>query len=134
MQSPEWKLKRVDFLSGDVHCYSCGVEKWKYRIWQCNFCGGKFLGDKWDYKPYCEYCEGYDGEQSFKQITDGSEYFQLHHLTYKNLSNEKEGDLIILCEDCHRLAHNLIGIYPKNLNIANVPDYIKKEKTRCIAR
>lgn len=29
-----------------------------------------------------------------------------HHRTYENLGNEKEGDVIILCSDCHAKFHN----------------------------
>ena len=31
----------------------------------------------------------------------------IHHLTYKNIGNEKKQDLIRLCRDCHFTAHNL---------------------------
>lgn len=36
-----------------------------------------------------------------------SEYdLQVHHLTYKNLYNEKRKDLIVLCEPCHIKYHD----------------------------
>ena len=31
----------------------------------------------------------------------------VHHLTYKRIGNEKESDLILLCEKCHSLVHQL---------------------------
>lgn len=31
---------------------------------------------------------------------------QLHHLTYENLGNEQDGDVIILCKQCHSRAHD----------------------------
>ena len=33
-------------------------------------------------------------------------YFNLHHITYKNLGNEKLEDLIMLCSSCHRKLHD----------------------------
>lgn len=30
----------------------------------------------------------------------------VHHKTYKNIGNEKQNDLIILCEVCHTKFHN----------------------------
>ena len=106
----------------NVKCYCCGTEKWQYRIWKCS-CVQKFYGDKWDYKPICDCCD----ESTFIAITDGSEYFQLHHLTYKNLGKEKTDELKILCVDCHRLAHHLINLYSL-LKIDTVVDYIRNEK------
>lgn len=125
LKSFYWKSQRIKFLIKDVSCYCCGAEKWKYKTWKCSYCDEDFLGDKWNYKPYCEYC---GNNEEFKQITDGSEYFQLHHLTYKNLGCEKKKEIIILCEDCYRLVHHLIELYPNFLNIKNAPDYVKNEK------
>lgn len=127
LKSAYWKNQRIKFLIEDVNCYCCGAEKWKYKIWKCNYCGENFLGDKWNYEPYCD-CYENNREYGFSQITDGSEYFQLHHLTYKNLGNEKKDEMIILCEDCHRLVHHLIKLYPSRLNIKNAPNYVKNEK------
>ncbi len=125
LQSPEWKEKRFEFLfKDDVSCYCCKAEKWKYRIYKCKGCGHKFIGDKWDYEPHCD-CGSNPG---FLTITDGSEFFQLHHLTYKNLGNEGKEDLIVLCEDCHRLVHDLIRSC--HLKIDNAPDFIKYQKSR----
>jgi 5-methylcytosine-specific restriction endonuclease McrA len=30
----------------------------------------------------------------------------VHHKTYKNVGNEKPGDLIVLCRDCHSKLHD----------------------------
>lgn len=30
---------------------------------------------------------------------------QVHHLTYKRLGNEAQGDLKVLCSNCHRYIH-----------------------------
>ena len=108
----------------NIKCYCCGAEKWQYQIWKCD-CGYKFYGDKWNYEPTCDCSE----EPMFRAITDGSEFFQLHHLTYKNLGMEKDNELIILCEDCHKLVHCLIRIYPF-LRINTAPEYVKSEKLR----
>ena len=115
-------------MSGDdVRCECCKAERWMYCVWQCNGCKIKFYGDKWNPNPYCD-C-GFD--MGFTKITDGKEYFQLHHITYKNLGDEKDGDLKILCLDCHRLVHSLIKLYPR-LNIENAVLYVKSKAVRFI--
>jgi hypothetical protein len=30
---------------------------------------------------------------------------QVHHLTYARIGNERDGDLIVLCEQCHGREH-----------------------------
>jgi len=30
---------------------------------------------------------------------------EVHHLSYKNLGNEKDDDLIVLCRKCHMIEH-----------------------------
>jgi len=42
----------------------------------------------------------------------------LHHKTYKNLKNEKDGDLVQLCKDCHYKIHKK----EKELRIKYIPD------------
>jgi ssDNA-binding Zn-finger/Zn-ribbon topoisomerase 1 len=32
--------------------------------------------------------------------------FNIHHINYKNLFNEKDEDIIVLCQDCHKKTHN----------------------------
>lgn len=32
---------------------------------------------------------------------------QVHHLSYKNLGNEQDYDLKVLCRSCHREVHNI---------------------------
>ena len=126
INSLAWKAKRMVMLAGDhVQCECCKAKKWMYCIWKCNACGSKFYGDKWNTVPYCE-CGFYE-ESGFTKITDGREYFQLHHIDYKNLGDEKDDDLVILCQDCHGLAHTLIKLC-QGLDKKNVIEYIRNEK------
>jgi len=30
---------------------------------------------------------------------------EVHHLSYENIGNEKDGDLIVLCRKCHMIEH-----------------------------
>ena len=30
---------------------------------------------------------------------------QLHHISYKHLGNERQSDLVVLCEECHEKVH-----------------------------
>lgn len=34
-------------------------------------------------------------------------HLQIHHLTYKRRGHERMGDLITLCDTCHRLEHGI---------------------------
>ena len=36
---------------------------------------------------------------------------QAHHVSYRNLYNEKPGDLVALCADCHHLAPRSKGLF-----------------------
>jgi len=36
-------------------------------------------------------------------------HLQCHHTRYTNLGNEKEGDLLVLCEACHKKIHKMKG-------------------------
>lgn len=38
----------------------------------------------------------------------GKNYIQVHHVDYKNLGNEKDEDLVILCKICHDKLHKNI--------------------------
>jgi len=39
------------------------------------------------------------------------EALQVHHLTYKNLGNENEQELITLCKSCHKMLHDVMSIH-----------------------
>lgn len=39
------------------------------------------------------------------QICNGQDRLEVHHRTYERLAQELEGDLILLCRDCHGLFH-----------------------------
>jgi len=34
-------------------------------------------------------------------------HLQVHHLTYKNIGNERLNELITVCAHCHKKRHNL---------------------------
>lgn len=40
------------------------------------------------------------------QLCNNKENLQVHHNTYENRGNEKDEDLIVLCEDCHKKFHD----------------------------
>lgn len=39
------------------------------------------------------------------QLCSKHDKLNVHHTTYENRGNENDGDLIVLCEDCHKLYH-----------------------------
>lgn len=63
-------------------------------------------------------------ERKFRQVgraceNCGSvEHLQVHHLTYANLYRENLCDLQVLCDSCHRDAHNLPSRPPMVLDVA----------------
>lgn len=52
------------------------------------------------------------------------EHFNVHHKTYKRVGNEKDKDLMLLCEDCHHLLHS------KTTTPSMLLDYVN----RCVLR
>jgi len=66
--------------------------------------------------PYSEYLKSNHWEYmrkrmliraSYKcQICNSSEFLNVHHRTYENKGDENYEDLVVLCNDCHRLYHN----------------------------
>ena len=79
--------------------------------------------------PYCEICKS-----SEKPL-------QVHHLSYKRLGNEKDSDLIPLCDKCHAAIHKmeksdavkLIRSKSKNLIAENVKSKPKRKTCKgCI--
>ena len=52
-----------------------------------------------------------DKQKSVCRLCGKRENLQTHHLTYIRLGNEKEDDLVGLCEDCHTKIHFLVESY-----------------------
>lgn len=38
------------------------------------------------------------------------EYIHMHHMTYRHLGNELDGELAPLCRECHKEYHELYGV------------------------
>ena len=51
-----------------------------------------------------------------------------HHRTYKNLYNEKENDLICVCNKCHIALHNGCSCR-KTKTLCNVCEFLKNDNT-----
>ena len=79
----------------------------RYRIaklynFTCNDCGEKLLGG-----------------------------YEIHHLTYKNIGNEKDKDLVCLCRNCHQKRtdeDNKIKAQKKKLSKAKLSEKLKHAK------
>ena len=39
------------------------------------------------------------------QLCGTADRVQVHHLSYDNLGNERQEDLLVVCRECHRLVH-----------------------------
>lgn len=63
---------------------------------------------------YCELCD--------KKIEVG---YHIHHKTYKRLGDERLGDLMFLCENCHKEVH--IALRAKKNNLKKP----KRERKTC---
>ena len=73
----------------------------KKSIWQW------FLVKKIDNKIVCHSCEE-------------AKPLSLHHKTYKRMGKEKLNDLVLLCQNCHSLAHK---IHDENKKLKNTEFY-----------
>jgi hypothetical protein len=47
------------------------------------------------------------------QVCRSVKNLNVHHSTYQNLGEEKPGDIIVLCKDCHEKFHNKLPETPK---------------------
>ena len=68
-------------------------------------------------KKYEEYLQSNDwkiirdniiSRDTLCKICNSALSVEVHHLTYKNIFNEKEEDLIGICRPCHGIQHGLI--------------------------
>ena len=55
-----------------------------------------------------------------------SSHMNVHHKTYKNIGNEKEEELCLLCENCHAIVHG--KIQDGNGNKAKCSEYFIKNR------
>ena len=46
----------------------------------------------------------------------GDPHYQLHHISYERISNERLTDLVALCDRCHSMLHQLVREGQANLN------------------
>ena len=66
---------------------------------------------------YNKYIQSFDWKIKREEVLDRYGYrcvkcktffgLQIHHLTYKNLGDEKKDELVPLCNDHHKLAHKI---------------------------
>lgn len=106
LSSKHWKETRKRALESAGHrCENCGIRghrKSKYSEayeQYCAPCDNWSL--YWNLSPdlKCPYCG-----ISLPTIVS----LHVHHLTYENLGNEADEDLLVLCKDCHREIHGYI--------------------------
>lgn len=48
------------------------------------------------------------------------ERLNVHHKNYKNLGNETDKDLVVLCENCHKKLHQIAEILECGIEIATI--------------
>lgn len=65
-------------------------------------------------------------ERKVCEVCGSDEELQVHHLTYENIGNEKDEDLILLCKDCHYAVHKGVYLVIPNMNIEKFDDNILK--------
>ena len=73
ISSKEWKIKR-DYLIEKTYSTECPDQSDRYGNYRCQECGWFFQKNQ----------------------------LQVHHLHYNTLGHEKEKDLIVVCERCHK--------------------------------
>lgn len=47
-----------------------------------------------------------------------TERLQVHHVTYRNIGNERPEDLLVLCRRCHRIEHGLIREHRNKIRLS----------------
>lgn len=70
---------------------------------------------KVDYAAYLE-SEAWKARRQWKlnaaenrcQLCNSEYLLNVHHRTYDRLGNEREADLVVLCEKCHKHYHNIV--------------------------
>lgn len=55
----------------------------------------------------CEDC----GIEEREATRRDRQHLNVHHLTYKNLGNEKPEDVVVVCHYCHLKRHGIEGFY-----------------------
>lgn len=48
-------------------------------------------------------------ERKHCKLCESNKDLQVHHITYENLKNEKDEDIILLCKNCHEKEHTRIS-------------------------
>lgn len=73
------------------------------------------MSRKKDYSKYLHSQEWIDKREKVRkerkvcEICQCKENLQVHHLSYENIGNEKDEELILLCKECHYAIHR--GVY-----------------------
>lgn len=73
----------------DYQSYLDYLKSPEWKIVKRRYYGSRLFGG------YCYCCEE-------------SKPLQLHHKTYRRLKSERLSDLIALCNDCHKLVHEIV--------------------------
>ncbi len=76
----------------------------------------KIISGSGVWESYCEYLRSDDWykKREYTIISRGrkcegcgsAKKLQVHHTSYKNIGNEDQGDLVVLCEVCHKAVHS----------------------------
>lgn len=91
-----------------------------YLNWRCNRIGGKVIPrigkDRWAFwDKYREYTKSkeWQARRELVKMRDGGRCrmcgskpaYNVHHLTYERVGKEKLGDLLLVCDACHKDEH-----------------------------
>lgn len=101
------RLSKLGFSSYDDYLNSHIWEAKRKKFKKSSYCSKSFK------TPCCLNC----GSKKSPQV---------HHLTYKNLGNEKMQDLVLLCRYCHDLTHCLLNLEPKKYDLSNAHQLARK--------
>lgn len=89
---------------------------WKsftHKLWEkeneCELCGAK----KWYINKA--------GDKIYNKRT-----FVIHHKHYRTLYHEKRSDVMMLCRDCHNLAHKILRRKPTTDAIRALQEAVRK--------
>jgi hypothetical protein len=67
------------------------------------------------------------------EICTSGRSLQVHHLSYERLGHERDEDLVVVCELCHRAIHGMVGTSDwRKTMLATEKAFVQDQKKRLI--
>lgn len=93
-------------------------------------------------KEYSEYIKSKEWQETRQRIFKRDNYkcqkcgtaknLSVHHITYENLGEEKDADLVTLCESCHGDIHGIPHYSEYHSSLLKARDYIREAENEIL--